>query len=126
MADMDAEFAKAKQQIEAEQGSPLEPAEEVVVKGLFCFGHGVKLKNQLEQEQREQQARRGVIQALRDYFSGPQSKSKRTPKQGSYSNQRQKNERKSEHNRKDFANAERDGTEFGNMRTHPLWPDQIR
>jgi hypothetical protein len=125
MADMDAEFAKAKQQIEAESG-PMSQVEEIECKALFYFGQGVKLKNQLELERKQQQARRGVVKALQDFFSGPQSKSKRTPKQGSYSNQRQKNERKSEHNRKDFANAERDGTEFGNMRTHPLWPDQIR
>jgi hypothetical protein len=73
------EFEKAKRIIEVKQGTPLEPADEIVVKGLYYFGRGIKLKNQLEQEQRQQQTRRGVIQALRDYFSGPQSKCKRRP-----------------------------------------------
>ena len=87
MSDMDAKFEKLKRVIEAEQGRPLEPAEEVELKALNYFGKGVKLKNELESEpeqigdickcvledirgRMQHQQRHGVVAALQDFFSG--------------------------------------------------------
>jgi hypothetical protein len=78
MPDIDVNFQEIKKQIEAEQRAPLEPAEEIECKALFYFSKGVRLKNELELEHKQRQTWQGVIQAVRDYFSGPQSKCKRT------------------------------------------------
>ena len=77
----EAEFENTKQIIEAEQEAPLSPADEIVVKGLFYFGQGVKLKNRLELEQKQQKRQASVVQAIKDFFSGQkQSKKHRVGK----------------------------------------------
>lgn len=43
------EFEKVRLQIEAKSG-PLSPSDEIECKGLYYFGKGIKLKNQLENE----------------------------------------------------------------------------
>ena len=68
MAEMNVNFEKAKRQIEAESG-PLTPEQEIECKALFYFGQGVKLKNELEQESKNQHRQR-VVSAIRDYISG--------------------------------------------------------
>jgi len=47
---MDAQFEKLKQEVETDMGRPLEQTEEIELKGLYYFGKGLKLKNQLENE----------------------------------------------------------------------------
>lgn len=77
---MDNEFEKVKRKIEAEQGRPLTPSEEIEVRGLFYFSKGVQLKGRLEQEGKDRHRRR-VVSAVRDFMGSPCSRVKRAPKE---------------------------------------------
>ena len=100
---MDTGFEKLKQEIEAELDRPIEQGEEITMKALYCFGKGLKLKNQLdseperlgdickrvledirgrmEQHQRKQHQAR-VIEATKDFISGKLGRNKK-PERGS-------------------------------------------
>ena len=79
---MNALFEKLKQKVEEDLGRSLEQPEEIELKGLYYFGKGVKLKNQLESDveartqQGKNQHRRRVISAVKDFMSSQQTQSK--------------------------------------------------
>ena len=47
---MDGEFQKLKSEVETNLGRPIDQAEEIELKALYCFGKGVKVKTHLESE----------------------------------------------------------------------------
>jgi hypothetical protein len=91
------EFEQVKRIIEAEQGKPLEPSGEIIVKGLYYFGQGIKLKNQLKSEskhvgtiahcvfedieahmerRRNRQQQAQIIQAIKGFMNSSRTKNR--------------------------------------------------
>lgn len=84
------DFEKVKRAVEAEDGRPLEPGDEIICRAVHGYIRGVQLRNELEsgptseperigpiaervlkdiKGRMERRRRRGVMQAMRDFFS---------------------------------------------------------